>query len=42
MLCNLLGAEIEKGELPDREDLIGELIENVCYKNACTFLGLGC
>jgi len=42
VLCNLLGTEIEKGELPDREDLIGDLIENVCYKNACRFLGLGC
>ena len=42
VLCNMLGAEIERGELPDREDLIGELIENVCYKNACRFLGLGC
>jgi glucuronate isomerase len=42
VLCNLLGSEIERGELPDREDLVGELIENVCYHNACRFLGLGC
>jgi glucuronate isomerase len=42
VLCNLLGGEIERGEIPDREDLVGVLIENVCYKNACRFLGIGC
>ena len=42
VLCNLLGNEIEAGELPDREDLVGGLIENVCFHNACRFLGLGC
>jgi glucuronate isomerase len=41
VLCNLLGHEMENGELPDREDLVGGLIEDVCYKNAERFLGLG-
>ena len=40
VLCNLIGTEIEQGDLPDREDLLGALIENVCYKNAQRFLGL--
>jgi glucuronate isomerase len=40
VLCNLLGREIESGEIPDREDLVGSLVENVCYKNAERFLGL--
>jgi glucuronate isomerase len=41
VLCNLLGREMENGQLPDREDLVGALIENVCYRNAARFLGLG-
>ncbi len=41
VLCNRLGREMENGELPDREDLVGRLIENVCFGNANRFLGLG-
>ena len=41
VLCNRLGREMENGELPDREDLVGPLIENVCFGNANRFLGLG-
>ncbi len=40
VLCNLLGADIERGELPDREDLLGPMIENICYHNAARLLGL--
>jgi glucuronate isomerase len=40
VLCNLLGRDIERGELPDREDLVGPMIENICYHNAARFLGL--
>jgi glucuronate isomerase len=40
VLCNLLGREIESGELPDDEDLIGNLVENVCFKNANRYFGL--
>jgi glucuronate isomerase len=40
VLCNLLGREIESGELPDDETLIGNLIENVCFKNARRYFGL--
>ncbi len=40
VLCNLLGRELERGELPDREDLIGGLIEDVCYRNAERYFGL--
>jgi len=34
ILCNLLGDDIENGELPNDEEFIGELIQNVCYYNA--------
>jgi glucuronate isomerase len=40
VLCNLLGADVERGELPDREDLLGPMIENICYHNAAHLLGL--
>jgi glucuronate isomerase len=39
-LCNLLGAEVERGELPAREDWLGPMIRNICYHNAVNFLGL--
>jgi glucuronate isomerase len=34
ILCNLLGNEMEKGELPDDEKWIGEIVQNICYYNA--------
>jgi glucuronate isomerase len=40
VLCNLLGADIENGEMPDRDDLVGPMIRNICYGNAARYLGL--
>lgn len=40
VLCNLLGREMESGELPDDAKMIGALIEKVCYKNAERYFGL--
>ena len=34
ILCNLFGNEMEKGELPDDEKWIGEIVQNICYYNA--------
>jgi glucuronate isomerase len=39
VLCNLLGAEIENGELPDDDELIRSLIEGVSYRNASEYFG---
>lgn len=39
-LCNLLGDDVEKGLLPDREDWIGPMIRNICYGNAQRYLEL--
>ena len=33
ILCNLLGQEIERGELPDDVKWIGKLIGDICYHN---------
>lgn len=40
VLCNLLGGEMERGDLPCDEKLIGSLIQNVCFHNARSYLGL--
>jgi len=40
VLCNLLGAEIDRGELPRDEALVGGMIEDICYSNAVRYLAL--
>jgi len=40
VLCNLLGGEMERGELPSDEKLIGSTIQNICFNNARDYLGL--
>ena len=40
LLCNLIGREIESGEIPDDDALVRPLIENICYHNARQYLGL--
>jgi glucuronate isomerase len=40
ILCDLVGGEIEQGELPDDERLIGGLIADLCSRNATTYFGL--
>jgi len=40
VLCNLLGREVESGELPNDEKLLGNLVKNICYHNAEQYLGL--
>ncbi|MGF1678538.1 MAG: glucuronate isomerase [Candidatus Methylacidiphilales bacterium] len=39
ILCNLIGAEVERGEIPDDWNLLSELVEGVCYRNARSFFG---
>ncbi len=34
VLCNLLGRDIENGEIPNDESLVGTMIRNLCYGNA--------
>ena len=39
-LCNLLGRDVENGELPDDDALIGPMIRNICHANAKQYLAL--
>jgi len=40
VLCNLLGTEMEDGELPNDLQWIGGMVRNICFENARQFLGL--
>jgi len=40
VLCNLLGRDVENGELPNDEALLGTMIRNICYGNAKAYLAL--
>ncbi|WP_372794987.1 glucuronate isomerase, partial [Pontiella sp.] len=40
ILCNLIGKDVENGELPADMDLLGEMIENICYNNAVEYFGI--
>lgn len=39
-LCNLLGADVEAGLLPNDDSLAGGMVKNICYANAKAYLGL--
>lgn len=34
ILCNLLGTDVVNGELPNDIDLLGQMVQNICYHNA--------
>ena len=39
ILCNLLGKDVENGEIPDDDDMLGQLIKNICFENASRYFG---
>ncbi|MBL9117034.1 MAG: glucuronate isomerase [Verrucomicrobiaceae bacterium] len=39
-LCNLVGTDMDNGELPKDTALVGSMIRNICYTNAKNYLGL--
>ena len=40
VLCNLLGREMESGDLPNDEALVGNMVRRICFQNAREYLGL--
>jgi glucuronate isomerase len=40
VLCNLIGRDVENGELPNDERLLGSTVCNICFENARQYLGL--
>ena len=39
VLCNLIGRDVEAGEIPEDEMLLGPMIRNICYGNARQYFG---
>ena len=40
ILCDLLGQEVERGELPASElPFIAQMVEDICYHNAKRYFG---
>lgn len=40
ILCNLLGRDVENGELPDDYEWIGKMVKDICYYNAKEYFRL--
>ncbi|RMG39043.1 MAG: glucuronate isomerase [Planctomycetota bacterium] len=40
VLCDLLGRDVEAGEIPPDDDVLKPLIEDICFRNALRFLRL--
>ena len=38
-LCNLLGRDVENGELPADLELLGGMVQDICYRNARAYFG---
>jgi glucuronate isomerase len=40
ILCNVVGQDVVRGELPKDDAVLGRLIQDVCYRNARNYLNL--
>ena len=40
LLCNIIGEDVENGEIPDDRHFLDSLIRNICYENARSYLAL--
>lgn len=40
ILCNLLGQDIDRGELPEDFDRVGKMVQDICYNNTKNFFKL--
>lgn len=39
ILCNLLGDDVENGELPGDINWLGKMVQDICYNNASAYFG---
>ncbi|MHA1726754.1 MAG: glucuronate isomerase [Promethearchaeota archaeon] len=37
ILCNVIGTEIERGELPNDMNFVGKIVEDICYNNVVNY-----
>ena len=40
ILCNLLGDDVESGQLPDDIELLGRMVQDISYNNAAGYFGI--
>ncbi|NMM64831.1 glucuronate isomerase [Clostridium sp. P21] len=40
ILCNLIGEWVENGEIPEDVELLGDIVQNICYNNAKEYLDI--
>jgi glucuronate isomerase len=40
VLCNLIGRDMESGEVPNDMELVGAMVRNICFANARDYFGL--
>lgn len=40
ILCNLLGNDVESGQIPNDMEHLGAIVEDICYNNAKEYFGL--
>jgi glucuronate isomerase len=40
VLCDIVGGDVERGELPNDDALLGRMIADICYRNAKCYLRL--
>lgn len=40
ILCNLLGNDVENGEIPADMELLEKMVENICYNNAVEYFAI--
>jgi glucuronate isomerase len=41
ILCNLLGNDVENGEIPADMDLLGKMVEDISFNNADNYFRFG-
>ncbi|WP_246535256.1 glucuronate isomerase [Litoribacter ruber] len=41
ILCNLIGQDLENGELPEDEKWLGKIVSDICYHNAKEYFNFG-
>lgn len=41
ILCNLIGTDVENGEIPDDMELLGQMVEDICFYNAERYFKFG-
>ncbi|MBR2385052.1 MAG: glucuronate isomerase, partial [Clostridia bacterium] len=40
ILCSFFGKMIEKGEMTSNEKYVGEVVKDICYRNAISYLNV--